>query len=89
MKAILTILIVLILLRIMTKPKTILLSYTAQRFQQISNSEFVFDMYYEKSRFFGILKYQVNGTYSIPEHANIKSYFDLWDNLIITKQPLK
>jgi len=89
MKAILTILIVLFLIRIMIKPKTILLSYKAQRFQSLSDSGFTFDMNYEKSRFFGLLKYRTTGTYSIPGHANVKSYFDLWDNLIITKKTIK
>lgn len=38
---------------------------------------------------FGLIKYNFESTYDVPDGKSIKKYMDHWDNLIETKKPLK
>jgi len=89
MKTALIIFAILVIIRIVTKPKTRLLSYKMHTFQALNSDCTTIDMELERTRVFGLIKYNVESTYDIPDGQSLKKHFDHWDKLIETKKPLK
>lgn len=69
--------------------KVYLLSYKMPTMIPLNSSGLRYELTTLEVYFFGLFKKEVIGIYIVPDHHELKTYTDRWDDLIKTKHNLK